>query len=74
MLQDNQNKCPNCGKFMMYEDDGFYDREWPYHETAQVVQYCDESCCDAKRAKVARIARAAEDHEFDADCRSLVAS
>ena len=51
MLKGKQDKCPNCGKFVEYDSEGFYDREWPYHETAQFVQYCDEQCCDEKRAK-----------------------
>lgn len=49
MLKGNQSKCPNCRKVFEYDSDGFYDREWPYHETAQVVQYCDEVCCNMKR-------------------------
>ncbi len=46
-----QFKCPNCGKFVEYDADGYYDREYPYGEFSQVVQYCDEACCNSKRAK-----------------------
>ena len=51
-MHTNQSKCPNCGKFVEHDAGGFYDREYPYHDGAQVVQYCNEQCCDEKRAKV----------------------
>jgi len=50
-MNEHQNKCPNCGKFVEYGADGYYDREWPYGEFDQVVQYCNESCCNNKRRK-----------------------
>ena len=74
MLKGNQDQCPNCGKFVEYGADGYYDREWPYHETAQTVQYCNESCCDAKRAKDKATHDRARDIEFEHDCQSLVAA
>ena len=46
-----EERCPNCGRFIEADADGFYDREWPYHDGAHVVCYCDEECCDKKRAK-----------------------
>lgn len=51
--QDSRHdvRCPNCGRYVPAESDGFYDRCWPYDDGAQVVQYCDENCCDEKRKK-----------------------
>ena len=65
--------CPNCGRFLEHDSDGFYNREWPYDDRALMVQFCHESCCNAKRAKdAARYGRVCPRHAgtvlIDGDC------
>ena len=50
-MKGKQSKCPNCGKFVEHDADGFYDKPYPYDPAANVVQYCDEKCCDMQREK-----------------------
>lgn len=48
---ETADRCPNCGRFVPDEADGFYDREWPYHDGATTLVFCDETCADQQRAK-----------------------
>ena len=44
-------RCPNCGKFVESDADGYYDRMPPYTEDAYVECFCDEACSQAFRVK-----------------------
>ncbi len=57
MKADNQEQeqCPNCGRFMELDADGWYDREYRDYEESLILQFCDESCADRyqRRRRVA---------------------
>jgi hypothetical protein len=43
---ENPDRCPNCGRFIEYDADGFYAQEDPHNDVSHVLQFCDERCCD----------------------------
>lgn len=42
----DQDRCPNCGKYLEKDPDGFYGRLHPDRETSLIVPFCDEQCCN----------------------------
>jgi len=40
------DRCPNCGRFVEDEADGFYDREDWDDDASLVSVFCDEPCAD----------------------------
>jgi hypothetical protein len=40
------NRCTNCGRFVEFDADGFYDREERECESSLVACFCSESCAD----------------------------
>jgi len=48
---DQADRCPNCGRFVEDEADGFYAKLDPLDDMAPVVPFCDEPCVDAYRVK-----------------------
>ena len=45
------DRCPNCGRFIESEPDGFYDRLERGSETSQIVPFCNEACADQYAVK-----------------------
>lgn len=41
-----QEKGPQCGKFMEIDADGFYARLDPDDDMGEVLQFCNEECAD----------------------------
>ena len=40
------NRCPNCGKFIDEEPDGFFDVLDRDYDMSAVEAFCDEACAD----------------------------
>ena len=40
------DQCPNCGRFIERDGDGFYDRECRANDSSEVFQFCAERCAD----------------------------
>ena len=54
------DQCPNCGRFIEYDADGFYAHEDPENDVSEVLQFCDERCCDCfhhKREQEQRVSQ-----------------
>jgi len=39
-------RCPNCGRFVEYDADGFYDRLQRESDSSLIAQFCSEFCAD----------------------------
>ena len=46
----NQERCPNCGKYVPH-DDGYVTPDWPEWEFAPFRACCDKNCSDKFEAK-----------------------
>jgi len=51
-----QWRCPNCGRFVEVDADGFYDTEerGADPECTPVACFCDERCADVFHGRVAK--------------------
>ncbi len=45
------DKCPNCGRFVENDADGFYTREYPDSESSYTVVCCNEYCANEYERK-----------------------
>lgn len=43
----NRNRCPNCGKFIQDDPDGFFAPLIPGDDMNPIVPFCDSECLDA---------------------------
>lgn len=55
MNTKHDERCPNCGRFVEHDADGFYDRLVREDESSFVECFCNRSCADAYHG--ARLAR-----------------
>ncbi len=49
-----QWRCPQCGRFIKYDSDGFYDtaEKGVDPDTSHVACFCDETCADKFHGRV----------------------
>ena len=43
---DERNRCPNCGRFIESNPQGFFDRLDRSDEFGAIYAFCTESCAD----------------------------
>jgi len=47
----HDERCPNCGRFVERNADGFYDRLDRDNECSEVREFCNESCANEHHKK-----------------------